>query len=145
MKRQNLESLRSLGDISSEIQESLGNFKAIVAFNRLDYFREKFKESNDMNYRASIRSGIAGNVFTPIYGLTSNIAQIIALCFGIYLIREGDLTIGLLIGFQFYVNNFYNPLRQIAVMWSSFQLAMASLDRISEVLSLDSDMKIIDK
>ena len=56
VRRKNTESLRSLGNISSEIQESLGNFKAIVACNRLDYFREKFRESNDRNYAASIRS-----------------------------------------------------------------------------------------
>lgn len=56
VKRRNLESLRSLGNISSEIQESLGNFKAIVAFNRLDYFRKKFQESNDRNYTASTRA-----------------------------------------------------------------------------------------
>lgn len=142
VKRKNLESLRSLGGISSDIQESLGNFKAIVAFNRLDYFRKKFGESNDRNYTASIGAGIAGNVFLPIYGLASNIAQIIALCVGIYLIEQGSLTVGLLIGFQFYVNNFYSPLKQIASMWSSFQLALASLDRVSEVLSLESDMKI---
>lgn len=115
----------------------------IVAFNRLDYFRKKFQESNDRNYTASIGSGIAGNVFMPIYGLASNLAQLSALGFGIYLISQGNLTIGLLIGFQFYVSNFYSPLRQLAAMWSSFQLALASLDRISEVLSLESDMKMI--
>lgn len=143
VKRKNLESLRSLGGISSDIQESLGNFKAIVAFNRLDYFRKKFQESNDRNYTASIGAWIAGNIFTPIYGLASNLAQVIALCVGIYFIQNGNLTVGLLIGFQFYVNNFYSPLKQIASMWSSFQLALASLDRVSEVLSLESDMKVI--
>lgn len=142
VKRKNMESLRSLGGISSDIQESLGNFKAIVAFNRLDYFRKKFGESNDRNYTASIGAGIAGNIFLPIYGLASNLAQVIALCAGIYFIQHGNLTVGLLIGFQFYVINFYSPLKQMASMWSSFQLALASLDRVSEVLSLESDMKI---
>ncbi len=37
---------RSLGGLSGEIQESLANFKVIVAFNRLDYFREKFDAAN---------------------------------------------------------------------------------------------------
>ena len=32
------------------------------------------------------------------------------------------------------------PLRQLAALWSSFQLAMASLDRISEVLALEPNM-----
>lgn len=128
--------------MSSEIQESLGNFKAIVAFNRLDYFRKKFNESNEENYAASIGSGVASNIFLPIYGFASNLAQFAALLLGIYLITTGNMTVGLLIGFQFYVNNFYSPLRQLAALWASFQLSLASLDRISEVLSLESDMQV---
>ena len=62
------------------------------------------------------------------------------LAYGIYLISAGSFTIGLLIGFILYVNNFYNPLRQLASVWSSLQLALAGLDRISEVLALESDM-----
>jgi ATP-binding cassette, subfamily B, bacterial len=142
VKRRNLESLRTLGAMSSEIQENLASFKAIVAFNRLDYFREKFARANERNYSASVASGIAGNIFLPVYGLASNIAQLVALCFGLYLISRGSLTIGLLIGFQLYVTNFYNPLRQLAATWTSFQLALASLDRISEVLSLSTDMRV---
>ncbi len=31
-------------------------------------------------------------------------------------------------------------MRQLASVWSSYQLALAALDRISEVLALESDM-----
>lgn len=67
IKRKNLASLRSLGSISSEIQESLSNFKIILAFNRLDYFVQKFREFNDANYTASVGAGVASNIFVPIY------------------------------------------------------------------------------
>jgi ATP-binding cassette subfamily B protein len=143
VKRASLVSLRTLGGMSGEIQESLNNFKVIVAFNRLDYFREKFKEANESNYSASITAGIASNTFTPIYTFASVVAQIIVISYGIYLIEHGSFTIGLLIGFLLYVNNFYNPLRQLASVWSSLQLALAGLDRISEVLALESDMQVI--
>jgi ATP-binding cassette subfamily B protein len=143
VKRANLGSLRTLGGMSGEIQESLNNFKVIVAFNRLDYFRDKFKQANETNYAASIKAGIANNTFTPIYTLASTLAQVIVLSYGIYLISVGTFSLGLLIGFILYVNNFYNPLRQLASVWSSLQLALAGLDRISEVLALESDMQVI--
>ena len=143
VKRKSREGLQSLGSMSAEIQESLNNFKVIVAFNRLDYFREKFKEANEVNYKASIGSGIASSLFTPIYGLASNLGQLIVLAYGLYMITTGSLTIGLLIGYILYVNNFYNPLRQLATVWSSLQLALASLDRIQDVLQLSSDMPTI--
>ncbi|MEO8758117.1 MAG: ABC transporter ATP-binding protein [Devosia sp.] len=143
VKRASFKSLQTLGGLSGEIQESLANFKVIVAFNRLDYFRSKFAEANTANYRASIRAGVASNIFIPIYGLAYNFGQLVVLAYGIYLISTGELTTGLLIGFLLYVNNFYNPLRQLAAIWSSLQLALAGLDRISEVLELQSDMSVV--
>ncbi len=44
--------------MSSEIQESLQNFKVIVAFHRMDYFQRKFKTANEANYAASVSAGI---------------------------------------------------------------------------------------
>lgn len=142
VKRKNLKSLQSLGGMSAEIQESMSNFKVIVAFNRLDYFRKKFEDANERNFGASVASGLANGVFMPIYGLAFNLAQLTVLAYGIYLIHAGGLTVGLLIGFLLYVNSFYMPLRQVAALWSSFQLALAAFDRISEVLALESNMPV---
>jgi len=143
VKKKNLESLQSLGGMSAEIQESLGNFKVIVAFNRMDYFREKFNQANETNFKSSIRAGIANNIFSPIYILASSLGQLIVLVYGIALIENGHMTIGLLVGFLMYVNNFYTPLRQLANSWSSFQQSLAALDRISEVLVLSTDINVI--
>ena len=144
IKRKNLGSLQSLGGMSSEVQESLNNFKVIVAFNRLDYFRWKFNLANQGNFTASTSAGLANSIFMPLYGLASQMAQLIVVAYGIYLIEAGQATLGLLIGFLFYVNNLYGPMRQLATVWSSFQLAVAGLDRISEVLALESNMPVID-
>ena len=143
IKRKNLGSLQALGGMSSEVQESLNNFKVIVAFNRLDYFRWKFNLANQGNFTASTSAGLANSIFMPLYGLASQMAQLIVVAYGIYLIEAGQATIGLLIGFLFYVNNLYGPMRQLATVWSSFQLAVAGLDRISEVLALESNMPVI--
>ena len=143
IKRKNLGSLQALGGMSSEVQESLNNFKVIVAFNRVDYFRWKFNSSNEKNFSASVKAGFANNIFMPLYGLASHMAQLIVVGYGIYLIEAGQTTIGLLIGFLLYVNNLYGPMRQLATVWSSFQLAMAALDRISEVLALESNLPVI--
>jgi ATP-binding cassette subfamily B protein len=140
VKQRNATSLQALGGLSGEIQESMSNFRVIVAFNRVDYFRQQFNTANERNYAAAIRAGLASNIFIPIYGLAYNLAQLIVLAYSFYLIAAGSLTVGVLIGFLLYVNSFYMPLRQLAAVWSSFQLAMASLDRISAVLALEPNM-----
>jgi ATP-binding cassette subfamily B protein len=143
VKRKNVASLQSLGGMSAEIQESLTNFRVIVAFNRLDYFRQKFHAANEQTYSASVGAGLANNVFQPIYGLAYNVAQVAVLAYGVVLITQGQFTVGLLIGFLLYVNNFYIPLRQLAAVWTAYQQALAALDRISAVLALESNLQVV--
>jgi ATP-binding cassette subfamily B protein len=143
VKRRNMRSMQTLGGLSAEVQESLHNFKVIVAFNRLDYFQRRFKTANDTNYNASVSAGFANNIFMPMYGFAHNLAMLLVVAYGIILIGTTATTAGLLIGFLLYVNNFYGPMRQLATVWSSYQLALAALDRISEVLALESDMPVL--
>jgi len=140
VKKKNAASLKSTGGLSAEIQESLGNFKTIIAFNRRDYFRNKFNTANSINYKAAVGAGLVNTVFIPVFTFFSNIAQLIVLAFGIYLISIGNFSIGLLISFIAYVTYFYQPLRQLATLWASFQTAMAAWDRISIILNLESDL-----
>ena len=144
VKRRNAASMKSTGSLSAEIQESLTNFKVIIAFNRRDYFRKRFEEVNHDNYTKSVQAGIANNVFTPVYTLAANIGQLIVLTLGIFLILKGHFSIGLLISFIAYVTNFYNPLRQLAALWANFQVAMAGWDRISLLLSLETNLLVIE-
>ncbi|GAB3893084.1 ABC transporter ATP-binding protein [Spirosoma agri] len=144
VKRKNALNLRSTGDMSAEIQESLTNFKAIIAFNRRDYFRKRFDEANQDNYKTAVGAGLANNVYLPVYGISANLGQLVILTFGIYLIATDRFTIGLLVSFMSYVTNLYNNLRQLATLWSSFQVALAGWDRIAHLLALQSNLKTID-
>jgi len=144
VKSTNAKNLKSTGSLSAEIQESMNNFKVIVAFNRRDYFRKRFDEVNTENYQTAVKAGIANNMFTPVYGFSSSIGQMVVLAFGIYLISVGQFSVGLLISFLAYIAQFYNPLRQIAALWANFQVALAGWDRISHILEMKNNLTIIE-
>ena len=144
IRKKNEASLKSLGDLSAEIQESLANFRVVVAFNRRDYFRRRFSDANQENYKRSVQAGIANNTLAPVYTFASNLGQLIVLSLGIWLIIKGYFTIGLLLSFISYISHFYNPLRQMAALWANFQLALAAWDRISFLLSFENNLHIID-
>lgn len=144
VKKRNAESMKSTGLLSAEIQESLTNFKVIVVFNRRDYLRQRFEDVNRRNYSKAVQAGIANNIFSPVYTLAGNFGQLIVLALGIFMITTGHFSVGLLISFIAYINNFYNPLRQLAALWSNFQVAMAGWDRISGLLSFKTNLLVID-
>jgi len=143
LRKKNEASLKSLGSLSAEVQESLANFKVVIAFDRRDYFRRRFAEVNGENYKRSVQAGIANNILSPVYTFASNIGQLIVLALGIWLIIRGNFTVGLLISFIAYISNFYNPLRQIAALWANFQLALAAWDRISYLLSFENNLSLV--
>ena len=143
IKKRNFESLQVQGDLTGEVQESLDNFKVIVAFNRRDYFRQKFLEVNKINYASAIRAGIANITYIPIFTLVSSLGQMIVIVYGLSLIGSGALTFGVLISYLAYINRFYDPLRHMAQLWANFQVALAGWDRISEIMSLHSDLAVM--
>jgi ATP-binding cassette subfamily B protein len=143
VKKKNARNLQRVGGLSAEIQESLNNFKVIIAFNRRDYFRKRFDEANQASYSSAIGAGLANNIFVPVYGLFSGLAQLIVLAYGIFLISIGDFSVGLLVSYFSYATNFYNPLRQLAALWANFQVAMAGWDRISAILNMENDLQVL--
>lgn len=143
VKKRNFESLQKLGGMSAEIQESLDNFKVIIAFNRRDYFRSRFIEANESNYRSAIKAGVANNTYVPIFSFASSLGQMIVIVYGLSLITSGFLTFGLLISYLAYVTRFYDPLRQMAQLWSDLQTALAGWDRIVEITNMQSDLEVL--
>lgn len=136
-ERLNRNKLKALGNLSSEIQESLSSFKVIVAFNRQDYFQRRFEEANKKNFEASIKAEMMNKAFIPLFDFAANMGQIAILFYGAYLVINGSITVGLLISYILYLTHFYDPLRNLANIWPSFQVAIAALGRISEVTDLE--------
>jgi len=144
VKKRTSKSLKATGALSAEIQESMANFKVILAFNRRDYFAQKFAEINQKNFKAALNAGVGNELFTPVFEWAANLGLLIVLGYGIHLISNGMLAIGVLVSFVLYITRFYDPLREVARMWSTFQTALAAWDRIGEILHLKSDLDVIE-
>lgn len=143
IKRENARSLAAVGNMSADISESLGNFKLVAIYNRQDYFRSHFDRVNQKNYQAAVTAGIANHTLGPVYSLASNLAQMVVLGYGTILILNRQLTVGLLIGYLSYISRFYDPIRQVAGIWSTFQTALAGWDRICHILDLKNNLATV--
>jgi ATP-binding cassette subfamily B protein len=143
VQRTNKTSLEAEGGLSAEIQQSLDNFKVLVAFHRQDYFLESVQRANEKSRTGLYKAQIASGIFNPLYTAAGSIAQVALLVYGVLLIQDGQLTTGLLIGFLVYAQKFYEPLRILGALWGNFQSTMAAWSRIEEILRLTSSLKVI--
>lgn len=136
-------SAAATGALSGQLQESLSNFKVIVAFNRRQYFEEKLQTFNQENFQGNRASAFINSVYKPLYDSSGNIAKTLVLMYGIYLIAQGNITIGILIAFLSYTQKFYDPLQILGTIIGNIQNALASWARIKDILTMESDLVVI--
>lgn len=134
--------LENQGSLSSEVQEGLLNFNAIVAFQIQDYYRANFNKISEAVYKTKIQTNILNDNIAPLYTFVANVTQIILLAVGVNFIMSGSITIGLLIGFFAYAQKFFEPLRILGSIVGNLQGALAAWARVQEIISLQSNLAL---
>lgn len=144
LQRVNKKNLDVIGEYAADVQEQVENMNAIIAFGQREYFVESLEKQNVQVFGAARRAGIINSILSPLYTFAGQIAQVVILIYGIHLLSIGEISIGILISYFAYSNQFFQPLRIIASLWGSFQKAIAGWKRIITVLNMENHMTVID-
>jgi ATP-binding cassette, subfamily B, multidrug efflux pump len=102
-----------------------------------------YDEKASENLRAHLRSARLAQIMVPIVDTLSGTAMGIVVVVGGMAVLDGNLDVGVMVAFLFYVQRFYDPIRSLTIQYSVMQRAMASGARIFEVL--DVPLAITDK
>jgi ATP-binding cassette subfamily B multidrug efflux pump len=95
-------------------------------------YDDKAKE----NLRAHLRSAQFAQVMVPIVDTLTGAAMGIVVVIGGTLVLDKALDVGVMVAFLFYVQRFFDPIRSLTIQYSVMQRAMASGQRIFEVLEV---------
>jgi len=88
------------------------------------------------NLRAQLRSGKFAQIMVPIVDSLTGLALAIVVVVGGRQVLSGDLEVGVMVAFLFYVQRFFDPIRSLTIQYSVMQRAVASGQRIFEVLDV---------
>src|SRR5690606_10481599 len=95
---------------------------------------EQFERMNEEYYRAGMRTPSLNSIFQPSVMFIGNIAMAVIIWYGGNKVLGGALTFGVVFAFTQYVQQFYRPLMSLADRYGQIQTAMASAERIFELL-----------
>ena len=95
------------------------------------------------NLRAHLRAAKFAQINVPIVDTLTGISMAIVIVFGGGQVLNHQLDLGVMVAFIFYVQRFFDPIRSLTIQYSVMQRAMASGQRIFEVL--DVPLAINDK
>ena len=110
---------RTIGDLSSELEEEFGMVRETQAFlDRVTYNEAHFRETNAENRAANIRAARITTAFSPAVTLLSTVATAIVAGVGGYLAFRAVITVGVVVAFLNYVQSFFRPIQTIANLYT---------------------------
>ncbi|WP_292086927.1 ABC transporter ATP-binding protein, partial [Mesorhizobium sp.] len=84
-------------------------------------------------------------VMVPIVDTLTGFAMATVIVVGGSMVLSHSLDVGVMVAFLFYIQRFFDPIRSLTMQYSVMQRAMASGQRISEVLDVPVDVSDKDK
>jgi ABC-type multidrug transport system fused ATPase/permease subunit len=130
----------TIGAITAYLQESLSGIRIVRSFGQEPQHAERFRELNDKNRDANMTTVYLNAAYFPAVELISALATVGILVFGGLQVIHGHMTIGVLAGFLFALNNFFDPIQQLSQLYTTYQQGMAALDKIFELLDVEPDL-----
>ena len=140
MRRAFMEVRRTISIVNGELNQNITGVRVVQAMNRQELNLEGFNKLNTDHRNANFRTGRLGSGLLPVVDILTAVAIGLALYFGARMVGGGALEIGVLVAFIMYIQRFFDPIRNLTMMYTQLQRSMASGSRIFDLLDWEPDM-----
>lgn len=135
------ESRMILGRLNAGLQENIAGVATVQAFGQEEKMYRRFQEIN-LSYRDVLLRSIRYNaLFFPVIELFSAISVGLLLWYGGRLILANAVEAGVLVAFIQYIQRMFQPIRDLAEKYNVMQAAMASSERVFQLLDHSETIK----
>jgi ATP-binding cassette, subfamily B, multidrug efflux pump len=125
---------RALGDLNGHVEEMYTGHKIVKAFGRGGQSVAEFTERNEKLYNAGWRAQFVSGIIMPLMRFIGNIGYVFVAVVGGIMVTRNAIAIGDVQAFIQYAQQFTQPITQLANIANVIQSAMASAERIFELL-----------
>ena len=127
--------------VNSALAENINGVRTVQEMTREDFNFAAFREKAAENYRTHVKATRLAQVMVPTVDTLTGAAMAIVIVVGGNRVLDGSLAIGIVVAFLFYVQRFFDPIRSLTMQYSVMQQAMASGQRIFEVLDVPVEVR----
>ena len=142
LKQQSFFGQQQWGGLMSQVEETLGGFRVIKAFNAEEKISSRFYKSNEAFRKTTFRIFRRQQLAHPMSELLGTITIAIVLWYGGSLILSHNSPIDAA-AFIFYLTIFYlliNPAKDLSKSVYSIQKGLASIERVDKILKAESNI-----
>ncbi|HCK08543.1 MAG: antibiotic ABC transporter ATP-binding protein [Gemmatimonadetes bacterium] len=128
-----------LARLNAYLQENISGMEVVQLFNRERRNRERFAEINGRYLDARLESTLYFSLYFPIMEMFSASAIALVIWYGGNQVVGSSIQWGVLVAMLQYVPRFFRPILEISERYAILQAAMASSERIFELLDTEQE------
>ena len=122
--------------VSGALAENIGGVRIVQGSRReIVNLRDYAVKAND-NFDAQVAAAWTSQIMVPAVDILTGLAMAVIVLVGGRLVLTGDMDVGVMVAFIFYVQRFFDPIRTVSQQYTMMQRAVAASHRILEVLDV---------
>ncbi|TPW28141.1 ABC transporter ATP-binding protein [Pararhizobium mangrovi] len=125
------------------LAEAINGVRAVQGMDRQRVNATLYDDKARYNLETHLKSARYAQLMVPVVDTLTGIAMAVVIVGGGTMITTGTLDVGVMVAFIFYIQRFFDPIRSLTLQYSVMQRAMASGQRILEVM--DVPVSVTDK
>lgn len=130
-----------LSRLNAHLAEAIQGMRVTEAYTRQAENQTFFQGMNLDWMKKFIRAQRVSILFGPMVDITGAIGSMVLFWYGVHMLRENLVTVGLLVAFANYLGNFWQPISQLGQLYNQLLVAMASSERIFQYLDTTSTVQ----
>ncbi len=125
---------RVWGEVTNVLADTIPGIRVVKAFAQEAREAKRFKRANEHNLAVNDRINKTWSLFTPTVTLLTEFGLLVVWAFGIWLVSQSNITVGVLTAFIAYIGRFYGRLDSMSRIVSVTQKAASGAKRIFDIL-----------
>lgn len=127
---------RNLGMLNAYAEENIAGVRVVRSFAREKETIQGFQTINKMNREAGIQAEQIIAIMMPLMQVMSTIATAVIAGLGGWLALRNLVSVGVLVSFVAYIQQFFQPLRQLSQLYNQLQSGLAGAERIFAITDI---------
>ena len=140
MRRAYQQVQQALAEVNAGVEQGVAGMRVVKSLSRESFTVQQFESLSLRNMKANLRVGLLFAAVFPTMTVTNMLGVALVLGYGGTLVARGTITVGVVLAFLGYVHRFFGPVRELSLVYNTFQAAAASLDRIAEYMGREPEV-----
>lgn len=134
VRRNYLRTRRAIAAITGNLSENINAIRTIKSFNVETKMEERFDGLNTTNFNANMKASFLSSMYGSSIRIIEAVGIAVVLLAGALQLKAGLASVGILVAFVVYVQEFFDPVVQLSQLYNSYQSSMVGVARIYGII-----------